>query len=113
MPVHAVWLTPDAAEKLKKIRRFISLSRLIQQRLLEFGGYDSKGDKIEEAGPEVRRGPKPKNAKRTSIYLSDSADKILRQYKEELPAGFNFRQFVLREIDRYFRQLQEEKKIKE
>jgi len=112
MAVHPVWLSAEAQRKVKAIRQFIPLSRLIQQRLSEIAKAPESYfrpmpllDLIEKSSEDK------KEMKQVAIYLKKEIDAILRKLKATYPCGFNFRRFVLREIDRYYNKLRDEGKI--
>ena len=117
MAVHPVWLSAEAQRKVKAIRQFIPLSRLIQQRLSEIAKAPETHfppaplldliDLIDKKQIKVKK----EELKQVAIYLNKDAGAILRKLKKTCPYGFNFRRFVLREIDRYYNKLRDEGKI--
>jgi len=96
----AVKLDAEQVRKVNKIMQQKSLSRYIQERLCELAGVRRPGRKRH---PGKKAGLKP-NAQGTTLYLDDQATFALSLLQDR-PGGFNFRRFVLAEIDNLYNQL--------
>jgi len=96
----AVKLNAEQVERVNKIMQQKSLSRHIQERLCELAGVRRPG---KERHPGKKAGLKP-DATGTTIYLDDQAVLALSLLQDR-PGGFNFRRFVLAEIDSLYNRL--------
>ena len=96
----AIKLSAEQVKKVNRIMQHQSLSQYIQDRLCELAGVRRPGRKRH---PGKKAGLKP-NAQGTTLYLDDQAALALSLLQDR-PGGFNFRKFVLAEIDSLYNRL--------